>query len=162
VTPTPSETLSELILSPVGTLSVFEFKTAIPWPFGQERGGDLVASFSQAVTDATRSGALLVVCPWDDPIGKDAIIQFPGGIDEQLYWHTTQPSYAPLRTIPESRIYLEPQAAAGFIRDYLAFTGGHIAADDRHADGGQIGLPGTTFREILISPASGSTPDGHN
>jgi hypothetical protein len=51
------------------------------------------------------------------------------------------------------------------IRDYLAFTGGHIAVDDRHADGGQIGLPGTTSHEADISSAFGSTlviiTDGH-
>jgi hypothetical protein len=44
----------------------------------------------------------------------DAIVQFPGGVDVQLYWHTTAPSCPALRTIPESRVYLEPQAAAAF------------------------------------------------
>ncbi|MBV8444584.1 MAG: glyoxalase [Candidatus Dormibacteraeota bacterium] len=165
VTPTPSQTLSELVLSPVGTLSVFDYKTGIPYPFGQERGGDLVSSFSQGVADATRSGAYLVVSPWNDPLGKDAIVQFPGGVDTQIYWHTTPPSYAPLATIPESRVYLEPQAAAAFIRDYLAFSHGRITLDDPYADGGQIGLPGTTFREVLISSTFGKTlvivTDGH-
>ena len=33
--------------------------------------------------------------PFDDPIGKDAIIQWPGGVNTQLYWHTTAPSYKP-------------------------------------------------------------------
>jgi hypothetical protein len=153
VTPTPSETLSELVLSPVGTLSVFDFQTAIPYPFGQERGGDLVSDFSEGVADAVHSGAYLVVSPWDDPIGKDAIVQFPGGVDMQLYWHTTAPSYAPLATIPESRVYLEPQAADAFIRDYLAFSRGRIALDD----GGEIGLPGTTYRKILITSGFGQT-----
>jgi len=165
VTPTPSETISELVLSPVGTLSVFGYTTPAPYAFGQERGGDLVTSFGAGVADATRSGALLVVSPWNDPIGKDAIVQFPGGVDQQIYWHTTAPSYAPLTTIPESRVYLEPQAAAAFIHDYLAFSQGHITLDDRRADGGQIGLPGTTFREVLISSAFGKTlvivTDGH-
>jgi hypothetical protein len=106
---------------------------------------------------AAGSGALLVVSPRNDPIGKDAIVQFPGGVDEQIYWHTTPPSYAPLATILESRVYLEPQAADAFIRDYLAFSDGRVVSDDQHADGGQIGLPGTTFREVLISSASGQT-----
>jgi hypothetical protein len=165
VTPTPSETLSELVLSPVGTLSVFDFKSPVPYPFGQERGGDLVSDFSAGVADATRSGALLVVSPWNDPIGKDAIVQFPGGVDEQLYWHTTAPSYPPLKTVPQSRVYLAQQAAGAYIRDYLAFTGGRVAVDDRHADGAQIGLPGTAFREVLIDSAFGETlviiTDGH-
>jgi hypothetical protein len=37
VTPTPSETMSQLILTPVGTISVVSFKTPIPYPFGLER-----------------------------------------------------------------------------------------------------------------------------
>lgn len=165
VTPTPSETLSELVLSPVGTLSVFDYQTGVPYPFGQERSGDLVASFPEGVADAVRSGASLIVSPWNDPIGKDAIVQFPGGVDMQLYWHTTPPSYAPLATIPESRVYLPPQAAYSFIRDYLAFSAGRIAYSNGHADGAQIGLPGTTFREVLITSGFGNTlvliTDGH-
>jgi len=39
VTPTPSSTLSQLVFTPVGTLSVFGFKTPIPYPFGVERNG---------------------------------------------------------------------------------------------------------------------------
>jgi hypothetical protein len=34
VTPTPSSTMSQLVLTPVGTVSVFGFKTPIPYPFG--------------------------------------------------------------------------------------------------------------------------------
>lgn len=40
VTPTPSKTTSELVLSPVGSLSVFDYQTPIPYPFGQESHGD--------------------------------------------------------------------------------------------------------------------------
>src|SRR3984957_10350439 len=42
VTPTPSSTMSQLVLTPVGTISVFGFKTPIPYPFGFERTGYLV------------------------------------------------------------------------------------------------------------------------
>ncbi len=165
VTPTPSQTLSQLVLSPVGTLSVFDYKTSVPYPFGQERGGDLVSNFSRGVADAVHSGAYLVVSPFHDPLGKDAIVQFPGGVDTQIYWHTKRPSYPPLAAIPESRVYLAPAAADAFIRDYLAFTGGRVVYDDSHADGGQIGVAGTTFREVLISSTFGKTlvivTDGH-
>src|SRR5580700_7777424 len=34
VTPTPSSTRIQLVLTPAGTLSVFGFKTPIPYPFG--------------------------------------------------------------------------------------------------------------------------------
>ena len=157
VTPAPSQTISELALSPVGSLSVFGFTTGIPYPFGQERGGSLVTSMSAGVAAAERSGASLVVSPWNDPIGKDTIVQFPGGVDLQLYWHTTAPSYAPLATVPDSRVYLEPQVAAAFIRDYLAFSQGRVTLDDRQANGAQIGLPGTTFREVMIDSTFGKT-----
>src|ERR1700721_1897949 len=42
VTPTPSQTMSQLVLTPAGTLSVFGFKTPVPYPFGAERLGYLV------------------------------------------------------------------------------------------------------------------------
>src|SRR6266704_2336979 len=42
VTPTPSSTMSQLVFTPVGTLSVFGFKTPVPYPFGIERNGYLV------------------------------------------------------------------------------------------------------------------------
>jgi hypothetical protein len=165
VTPTPSQTVSQLVLSPVGTLSVFAYRTSIPYPFGEERGGDLVSNFSRGVAAAVRSGASLVVSPFNDPVGKDAIVQFPGGVDTQLYWHTRPTSYPKLATIPENRVYLEPSAANAFIRDYLAFSGGRIITDDRHADGAQLGRPGTTFRAVLISSTFGKTlvivTDGH-
>lgn len=69
VTPYPSETLSELVLSPVGTLSVFDFQTPIPYPFGEERGGDLVTSMPAGVAAAERAGAQVVVSTWNDPLG---------------------------------------------------------------------------------------------
>ncbi|MPW24174.1 glyoxalase, partial [Paraburkholderia sp. CNPSo 3157] len=34
VTPTPSQTMSQLVFTPVGTISVFGFKTPVPYPFG--------------------------------------------------------------------------------------------------------------------------------
>jgi hypothetical protein len=39
VTPTPSRTMSQLVFTPVGTLSVFGFETPIPYPFGSEQTG---------------------------------------------------------------------------------------------------------------------------
>jgi hypothetical protein len=165
VTPTPSVALSTVVLSPVGSLSVFDFRSGIPYPYGDERGGDLVANFNEGVADALRSGASLVVSPYHDAIGRDCIVQFPGGVDINLYWHTTPPSYPRLASVPESRVYLEPEPANSFIRDWLAFSGGHIVTDDRHANGAQIGMPGTTYRTVLISSGFGQTlviiTDGH-
>src|SRR5271170_7928732 len=44
VTPTPSQTMSQLVLTPVGSFSVFGFKTPVPYPFGLERTGYLVSN----------------------------------------------------------------------------------------------------------------------
>src|SRR5713101_4906374 len=106
VTPTQSSTMSQLVLTPAGSISVFGFKTPIPYPFGLERTGYLVTDMDEAVRAAKATGADVSVAPFDDPIGRDAIIQWPGGVNTQLYWHTTAPSYAPLQTIPENRVYV--------------------------------------------------------
>src|SRR5580700_1580371 len=37
VTPTPSSTMLQMVMTPVGAISVFGFKTPIPYPFGMER-----------------------------------------------------------------------------------------------------------------------------
>src|ERR1700722_3471007 len=121
VTPTPSETMSQLVLPPAGSVSVFGFKTPIPYPFGAERTGYLVTNLEAAVRAAQADGADLLVTPFDDPIGKDAVIQWPGGVNMQLYWHTTPPSYAALKTIPENRVYISPDREAVFVRSFLAF-----------------------------------------
>jgi len=39
VTPTPSKTMSQLVLTHAGSVSVFGFVTSIPYPFGAERTG---------------------------------------------------------------------------------------------------------------------------
>ncbi|MEV5349993.1 glyoxalase [Streptomyces achromogenes] len=165
VTPTPSSTESELVLSPVGTLSVFDFKTPVPYPFGTERTGWLVRDLDLGVRQARRSGAHVVVAPFDDPIGRDAVVQFPGGVNAQLYWHTKAPSYAPLETVPDNRLYLTPDSVDGFLRSYLQFTGGRIVSDRRSADAGGIGLPGRTYRRIALRSPFGNTvvsvTDGH-
>ncbi|MDT0467432.1 glyoxalase [Streptomyces gibsoniae] len=165
VTPTPSRTLSELVLSPVGTLSVFDFQTPIPYPFGVERTGWLTTDLDTAVKSALSAGTDVEVAPFDDPIGKDAVIEFPGGIHTQLYWHTAPPHYAALATVPENRLYVSPYAASAFLRSYLRFTRGHITSDRRKADGAAIGLPGTTYRRIAIDSGFGKTvvtvTDGH-
>jgi hypothetical protein len=111
VTPTPSQTMSQLVLTPAGTLSVFGFKTPVPYPFGLERTGYLVTDLDAAVRAAQADGADVLVTPFNDPIGKDAVIQWPGGVNMQLYWHTTPPSYPALKTIPENRVYVSPDRA---------------------------------------------------
>src|SRR5271156_4543941 len=78
VTPTPSKTMSQLALTPAGTISVFGFQTPVPYPFGSERTGYLVTDFDAAVAAARADGAEIVVAPFPDPIGRDAVIRWPG------------------------------------------------------------------------------------
>jgi predicted enzyme related to lactoylglutathione lyase len=155
VTPTPSATISQVVFTPAGFLSVFAFKTPVPWPFGQERTGYLVTDLDAAVAAARAAGAEIVVAPFPDPIGRDAVIRWPGGVNMQLYWHTTAPSYAPLVSVPENRVYLSPDAAEAFVHDFLAFSGGHVVEDAGKAHGVEIGRPGDSYRRIRIESGYG-------
>src|ERR1700677_1314382 len=133
VTPTPSETTFEFVFTPVGTFSVFGFKTPIPYPFGAERTGSLVTDMDSAVRSAKAHDADIVVAPFPDPIGRDAIIEWPGGVHMQLYWHTKAPNYAPLQSVPENRVYVSPQDAERFARGFVEFSRGKVISDDSRA-----------------------------
>jgi hypothetical protein len=165
VTPTPSKTMSQLVLTPVGTVSVFGFKTPIPYPFGAERTGYLVTDLEGATRTALEDGADVVVSPFNDPIGRDVVIQWPGGVNMQLYWHTSAPSYKPLQTIPENRVYVSADKVAAFTRSFLAFSRGKVVSDDAHASGVEIGRPNDTYRRIRIESNFGKLTvlitDGH-
>jgi predicted enzyme related to lactoylglutathione lyase len=155
VTPTPSSTMSQLVMTPVGTVSVFGFKTSVPYPFGLERTGYLVTDLDEAVRAAKTTGADVLVAPFKDPIGRDAIIQWPGGVNTQLYWHTTAPSYSPLQTIPENRIYVSQDRADAFVSSFLAFSHGRVVSDELSAPGIEIGSPTETYRRVRIESKFG-------
>ena len=155
VTPTPSSTMSQLVLTPVGSISVFGFKTPIPYPFGLERTGYLVTDMDVAVRAARATGADVLVAPFNDPIGRDAVIQWPGGVNTQLYWHTTAPSYASLQSFPENRVYVSTDKADEFVRSFLAFSHGRVASDDAHAPGVEIGRSGETYRRVRVESQFG-------
>jgi predicted enzyme related to lactoylglutathione lyase len=156
VTPTPSKTASQYVQTPVGMLSVFAFQTPIPYPFGSERTGYLVTDMDKAVRAARAAGADVIVDTFDDPIGKDAIIQWPGGLNMQLYWHTKAPSYGPLATVPDNRVYVSAQSADNFIKRFVHFSRGKVVSDNRHADGSEIGRPGETIRRVRITSGFGN------
>ena len=165
VTPTPSSTRIQLVLTPVGTLSVFGFKTPIPYPFGLERTGYLVTDMDEAVRAAKATGADVLVAAFNDPIGQEAIIQWPGGVNTQLYWHTTAPSYTPLQTVPENRVYVSPDRVDAFVRSFLAFSNGSVVSDEAQAPGVEIGRPAETYRRVRIESKFGKltafVTDGH-
>jgi len=165
VTPTPSKTMSQLVLTPVGTISVFGFETPIPYPFGSERTGYLVTDMDSAILAARATGADILVSPFNDPIGRDAVIQWPGGVNTQLYWHTTAPSYAALQMIPENRVYVSAYAVKAFTTSFLKFSHGEVISDDAHAPGVEIGRPTDTYRRIRVQSKFGKLTvlitDGH-
>ncbi len=164
VLPVPSSTQFRYVWTPVGTMSVFAFQTPIPFPFGQERTGYLVADMDAAIREARAAGAEVIVEPFKDPIGRDAVIEWPGGLKMQLYWHFTAPKYPPLETIPDNRVYASPDAGE-FLEAFLRFAHGKLVADDARADAGEIGRPGETYRRIRITSGFGNmqilVTDGH-
>jgi len=165
VTPTPSSTMSQLVMTPAGTVSVFGFKTPVPYPFGLERTGYLVTDMDEAIRAAKATGADVLVAPFNDPIGRDAIIQWPGGVNTQLYWHTTAPSYASLQTIPENRVYVSQDRVDAFVSSFLAFSHGSLVSDEPRAPGVEIGRPTETYRRVRIESKFGKltamVTDGH-
>ncbi|MGJ5135818.1 glyoxalase [Bradyrhizobium oligotrophicum] len=165
VTPAPSSTTSQLLQTPVGTVSLFGFKTGIPYPFGAERTGYLVTDLDAAIEAAKAAGADVLVAPFPDPIGRDAVIQWPGGVNMQLYWHTTKPSYPAFDTVPENRVYVSADRAATFTRAFLRFSKGKVISDDPRAPGVEIGRPNDHYRRLRIASVFGRmtvlVTDGH-
>lgn len=154
VTPTPSKTASQYVQTPVGMLSVFAFQTPIPYGFGAERNGYLVTDIAAATKAAIEAGADVLVEPFDDPIGKDVVIQWAGGINMQLYWHTKAPDYAPLQSVPENRVYVSKYAADKFIKQFSQFAHAKVLSDGL-VDGGEIGRTGDRIRRVALVSSFG-------
>jgi hypothetical protein len=165
ILPVPGSTEFQSVSTPAGVLSVFAFETPIAYPFGQERTGYLVTDMDQAIAQARSAGAEVIVEPFKDPIGIDAVIQWPGGVKMQLYWHFTPAEYPPLATIPDNRVYVSRDEADNFVKSFLRFAHGKVLSDDKHADAGEIGRAGETYRCIHIASRFGNmqvlVTDGH-
>jgi predicted enzyme related to lactoylglutathione lyase len=165
VTPTQSSTTSQLLQTPVGTVSLFGFRTPIPYPFGAERTGYLVTDMDAAIQLAKTFGADVLVAAFPDPIGRDVVIQWPGGVNMQLYWHTTKPSYAAFASVPENRVYVSQERADAFTRSFRQFSQGKVVSDEPRAPGVEIGRPNETYRRIRIESVFGKmtvfVTDGH-
>jgi predicted enzyme related to lactoylglutathione lyase len=124
-----------------------------------------VTDIDRAIVDARKAGAEVIVDKFKDPIGYDAVIQWPGGVKMQLYWHFKAPSYGPLDTVPENRIYVSQDSADTFVRDFLRFSHGRVVSDNLGADAGELGQPNSTYRRIRIESGFGkmqvNVTDGH-
>jgi predicted enzyme related to lactoylglutathione lyase len=118
-----------------------------------------------AIKAARAAGADILVDPFPDPIGRDVVIQWPGGVDMQLYWHTTPPNYTPFVAVPEDRVYVSADAVAAFLRSFLAFSHGRLVSDDEKAPGAEIGMPDKTYRRVRLESGFGKltllVTDGH-
>lgn len=165
VTPTPSQTMSQLVFTPSGTISVFGFKTPVPYPFGSERTGYLVTDMDAAVKAARAHGADVIVDTFPDPVGRDAIISWADGVNMQLYWHNQAPHYDALKTVPENRVYVSPKSLHKLVHDFVKFSHGKVVSDDAKAPGIEIGRPGETYRRVRIESGFGKmtvlVTDGH-
>jgi predicted enzyme related to lactoylglutathione lyase len=155
----------QYVLAPVGALSIFAYQTPVPFPFGDERTGYLVTDMDQAIKAARAAGAEVMVEPFQDPIGRDAVIQWPGGVKMQLYWHFKPSTNPPLETIPENRVYVSSDEADNFVSGFVQFAQGKVIADEKHADAGEIGRAGETYRRIRTTSLFGNmlvlVTDGH-
>jgi hypothetical protein len=165
VLPVPSHTTFQYVMAPVGTLSIFAFDTPVPFPFGSERTGYLVRDMGRALSAARASGAEILVAPFRDAIGIDAVVRWPGGLETQFYWHFVAPDYPPLASTPDNRVYVSAASVEEFVRDFLRFAHGRLLSDERHADAGEIGRPGEVYRRIRIDSGFGRmqvlVTDGH-
>jgi predicted enzyme related to lactoylglutathione lyase len=165
ITPVTASAQWQAVRTPVGLLSVFAFQTPVPFPFGEERTGSLVTDMDQALKAARAAGAEVIVEPFKDPIGVDAILQWPGGLKMQLYAHFKPSTNPPLETIPDNRVYVSPDQADNFVADFVRFSQGKIVGDDKQTDAGEIGRAGETYRRIRIASLFGNmqvmVTDGH-
>jgi hypothetical protein len=118
----------------------------------------------EAVRSAKTHGADIIVAPFNDAIGRDAIVEWPGGVRMQPYWHTSAQSYAKLQTLPENRVYVSPDRVDAFVLDFVAFSNDKMS-DERHAPGVEIRRPNDNFRRVRIASDFGDVvamvTDGH-
>ncbi len=93
------------------------------------------------------------------------MVEWPGGVRTQLYWHFAAPSYPPLKSVPDNRVYVSRDRADEFVRDFIRFSHGKVISDDHRADAGEIGRPGEFYRRIRILSGFGKllvlVTDGH-
>jgi hypothetical protein len=87
------------------------------------------------------------------------------GVKMQLYWHFNASTSPPLETVPDSRVYVSTDQADNFMKCFVAFSDGKVVSDDKHADAGEIGRVGETYRRIRITSHFGNmqvlVTDGH-
>ena len=94
------------------------------------------------------------------------MVQWPGGVNMQLYWHTTPPSYPALETVPENRVYVSAgPGVTAFVHSFLAFSHGKLFPTMRMRRALRLAASSDTYRRIRISSVFGAmavlVTDGH-
>jgi len=85
-----------------GTVSVFGSKTPVPYPFGLERTGYLVNDVAEANPRSQGSGLRIGLSrSLQYTMAGDAIIQWPGGVNTQLYGTQPRQLMRRCQNIPE-------------------------------------------------------------
>ena len=166
VTPTPSSTMSQLVLTPVGSISVFGFKTPIPYPFGVERTGYLVTDMDAAIQARPRNRCRCHrrSLQRSDRTRRHHPVARRREHATVLAYNCTllQDACKPFRRIESMSQRTERMH---FVRSFLAFSHGKVVSDDAHAPGIEIGRPGETYRRIRIESKFGKltvlVTDGH-
>ena len=64
-----------------------------------------------------------------------------------------------------NRVYVSPDRADSFVRDFTAFANGRVVSDNRNAPSIEIGTPNGTYRRVRIESGFGKVAvlitDGH-
>jgi predicted enzyme related to lactoylglutathione lyase len=125
----------------------------------------MVTDLDAALAAARAAGADVIVDTFPDPIGRNAVIQWPGGVNMQLYWHDTKPAYAEFQMVPDNRVYVSKERADAFVQSFVRFAHGTVVADETKAPGAEIGRPNETYRRIRVESPFGKllaiATDGH-
>jgi hypothetical protein len=155
VTPTPSSTSTQLVQTPAGTVSLFGFRTPIPWPFGAERTGWLVKDMDAAIALGPRGGGRchrLHLSRPHRPRRRDPV----AGRRDDAALLAQHP--APLRALchaARNRVYVSADRADAFVKSFSRFAHAKVVSDDRAAPGVEIGKPNATYRRIRLSSSFG-------
>jgi len=141
---------SQYVWSPVGTLAVFNSSTPRQVPLGY-----MVLDMDKAIAEAKAVGAKVIDGPSQESTGRSAVVEWPGGVTMQLYSDSARPNYAPLASVPEHRVYVPRADADAFVQDFVRFSRGQVASDNRQRDATEIGRIGETYRRIRITSEFG-------
>ena len=109
------------------------------------------ATWMRQSTAARHAGADVLVKTFPDPIGRDVVIQWPGGVDMQLYWHTTRavlPAAADHSREPRLPLGRPGRRLHAQLPGLLRTA--RWSPTTRSAPGVEIGRPGDTYRRIRI------------